>query len=243
MHLPDGTTAPSPVPAELSTGDIDRVVRDHAAAARRAIDAGFDGVELHGANSYLTHQFLADGTNLRRDGYGGSTTGRMRLAVELVEALGEAVGADRVGVRLSPGNPQFGMVERDPAPLYRALLGELDRHGLAYLHLTDDDRYPALADLRPRWRGTLVANVGENREATTRASAERVLAAGHADAVSFGRGFLRNPDLVDRLRHDLPWNPLDEARLYTPGPGGYTDYPRHGGASAGPRSARTDRPT
>lgn len=225
IHLPAGGKVASPVPNVLRQGDIDRIVRQHAQAARNAIAAGFDGVELHGANSYLTHQFLADNTNARTDAYGGSDARRIRLAVELVEAMGEAVGAERVGLRLSPGNPQFGMIERDPAPRYRMLLAELSRFGLAYLHLTDDDSYPALADLRHRWPGVLIANVGENREPTDRAGAERVLGAGLADAVSFGRGFLRNPDLVHRLRRDVPWNPFDAAHLYTPGPIGYTDYP------------------
>ncbi len=227
VHLPCGGKEPSPVPSVLSRDEIGRVVGEHAAAARRAIAAGFDGVELHGANSYLTHQFLADNTNLRTDEYGESTTGRMRLALELVDALAGAVGADRVAIRLSPGNPQFGMVESDPAPLYRRLVGELDSRGLAYLHLTDNDSYRALEDLRPRWSGPLIANVGENREPTCRRTAEQVLSVGLADAVSFGRGFLRNPDFVTRLRHDLPWNPMDEARLYTPGPAGYVDYPRY----------------
>ncbi|NNG36787.1 alkene reductase [Nakamurella sp. DB0629] len=225
VHLPAGGKAPSPVPRVLSPADIAAVVAQHAAAARNAVAAGFDGVELHAANSYLTHQFLADNTNLRTDGYGGSITGRIRLALELVQALADAIGAERVGIRLSPANPQFAMVERDPAPLYRTLVGELDRIGLGYLHLTDNDAYPALTDLRPRWSGVLIGNVGENRDATTAAAAERTLGAGVADAISFGRGFLVNPDLPHRLRAGLPWNPLDHAHLYTPGPVGYTDYP------------------
>jgi N-ethylmaleimide reductase len=225
VHLPDGSKAAPPVPRAMTAADIDRTIGEYAAAAVNALRAGFDGVEIHGANSYLPHQFLADNTNLRTDCYGGSVAGRIRFPLEVVRAVAEAVGPDRTGVRLSPGNPQFEMVERDPGPVYRALTDELDRLGLAYLHLTDDDVYPALADLRPRWSGTLVANVGENREPTTAAAAEQVLAAGIADAVSFGRGFLVNPDLPHRLAHGLPWNPMDKAHLYTPGPRGYTDYP------------------
>jgi N-ethylmaleimide reductase len=224
-HLPDGSKAVPPPPGALTGADIDRVVGSYVRAAANAMAAGFDGVEVHAANSYLPHQFLADNTNLRTDEYGGDVAGRIRFPLRVARAVADTVGADRTAIRLSPGNPQFEMVESDPAPVYRALLAELDRLGLAYLHLTDDDAYPALADLRPRWSGTLIANVGENRAATTASAAVRVLAAGLADAVSFGRGFLVNPDLPHRLRHGLAWNPLDQAHLYTPGPVGYTDYP------------------
>ncbi|MBB5788378.1 alkene reductase [Jiangella mangrovi] len=225
VHLPDGSKAAPPAPRAMTVADIDRVVGSYENAAANALAAGFDGVEIHAANSYLPHQFLADNTNLRTDDYGGDVAGRIRFPLRVARAVADTVGADRTAIRLSPGNPQFEMVERDPAPVYRALLAELDRLGLAYLHLTDDDAYPALADLRPRWSGTLIANVGENREPTTACAAVRALEAGLADAVSFGRGFLVNPDLPHRLRHDLTWNPLDEAHLYTPGPVGYTDYP------------------
>ncbi|SDS12251.1 alkene reductase [Jiangella sp. DSM 45060] len=225
VHLPDGTKAVPPTPLAMTRADIDRAVAAYVTAAANAVAAGFDGVEIHAANSYLPHQFLADNTNLRTDEYGGDVAGRIRFPLRVARAVADAVGAARTGIRLSPGNPQFEMSESDPAPVYRALLGELDPLGLAYLHLTDDDAYPALADLRPRWSGTLIANVGENRAPTTAEAAARVIDDGLADAVSFGRGFLVNPDLPYRLRHGLCWNPLDEAHLYTPGPVGYTDYP------------------
>ncbi|WP_106252281.1 alkene reductase [Allonocardiopsis opalescens] len=225
VHVPGGKVPP-PLPRAMSRAEVRAAVRDHAAAARRAVAAGFDGVELHGANSYLIHQFLADNTNLRTDEYGPATLGgRLRFAVETVAAVAEAIGPERTALRLSPGNPQFGMVEADPAPVYRALLAELEGLGLAYLHLTDDDRYPALADLRPRWSGPLIANVGENRAPTTREAGEAVLADGLADLVSYGRAFISNPDLPERFARRAPLAPVDQAHLYTPGARGYTDYP------------------
>src|SRR5690606_17387461 len=156
------------------------------------------------------HQFLADNTNLRDDEYGGSIANRMRFALEVTDAVIAAVGAHRTAIRLSPGNPQFGMVEADPGPLYRPLVAELDRRGLAYLHLIDNDDYPALTDLRPLWHGTLIANVGENRDQTTGAAAERALTETGADLVSFGRAFISNPDLVERIARALPLSPIRE---------------------------------
>lgn len=230
LHLLDGGKAPSPIPRQMSRADIAAAIEHYAAAARRALAAGFDGVEIHGANSYLVHQFLADNTNLRTDDYGGTLVNRMRFALEVTDAVADAIGADRTAIRLSPGNPQFAMREDDPAPLYRRLVTELDRRGLAYLHLTDNDRYPALADLRLRWNGTLIGNIGENRAPTTAAAAERVLSEGHADLVSFGRPFIANPDLVERIRHDLPLASIREELLYGRSAQGYSDYPRWNGS-------------
>ncbi|MGY1894011.1 alkene reductase [Nocardia gipuzkoensis] len=225
VHLIAGGKADPITPAALDHAGIAAAVRHYAAAARNAVAAGFAGVEIHAANSYLPHQFLADNTNLRDDEYGGSIVNRMRLPLAVVDAVTEAIGAHRTAIRLSPGNPQFNMSEADPAPLYRALVTELDRRGLAYLHLTDNDHYPALHDLRPRWHGTLIANIGENREPTTAAGAEQVLQAGLADLVSFGRSFIANPDLVHRIRHDLPLAPIREELLYGRTAEGYSDYP------------------
>ncbi len=225
VHVPGGGKVPSITPRELTDDEIERAIDDYDRAAENAISAGFDGIEIHAANSYLPHQFLADNTNLRHDRWGSTPDGRMRFTLEVVDRVAERIGADRTGIRLSPGNEQFGMREAHPAPLYRALVIELARRGLAYLHLSEGGDYPALRDLRPRWNGVLIANVGENREATTREDADRLLGAGLADAVSFGRGFLANPDLPARLAIDAPWNPVDERTLYTPGPRGYTDYP------------------
>jgi N-ethylmaleimide reductase len=213
------------VPHAMTAAEIGSTVADFAAAARAALRAGFDGVEIHGANSYLVHQFLADGTNRRTDAYGGGPLGRARFAIEVTEAVADAVGADRTALRLSPGNPENEMSETDPAPVYRALLAALDPLGLAYLHLTDDPVYPALADLRPRWSGTLVGNTGEHEE-TTLASAERLLRDRGVDLVSFGRPFIANPDLVDRIAEGAPWAPvIGTDHHYSTGPEGYTDYP------------------
>ncbi|WP_083922179.1 alkene reductase [Nocardiopsis halotolerans] len=224
LHTLDGKVD-SVVPRAMTTAEVRQAVTDHADAARAAIRAGFDGVEVHGANSYLPHQFLADNTNLRTDRYGGDTAGRIRFAVEVTEAVADAVGAERMGLRIAPGNPQFGMVERDPAPVYRELLAAVDPLGLAYLHVTDDPAYPALDDLRPRWSGTLVGNTGEHEE-TTPESAARLVADGRTDLVSVGRPYISNPDAVERIAAGIPWARIREKNFhYISGPRGYVDYP------------------
>ncbi|MFL1443928.1 oxidoreductase, partial [Nocardiopsis protaetiae] len=226
VHTLDGKVDPV-VPRALTAGQAREIAEGHAEAARRALRAGFDGVEIHGANSYLVHQFLADGTNPRTDRYGGSVAGRIRFAVEAVEAAADAIGAHRVGLRISPGNTEGGMVERDPAPVYRALLAALAPLGLAYLHVTDDPRFPALDDLRPRWAGTLVGNTGEHTE-TTRESATALVASGRADLVSVGRPYIFNPDVVERIAAGVAWTPIrGKDYHYGSGPHGYVDLPRH----------------
>ncbi|KWT60650.1 1,2-oxophytodienoate reductase [Streptomyces albus subsp. albus] len=224
QHTPAGKQDPV-VPRVMTHDDIRTAVRDFADGARNAIRAGFDGVEIHGANSYLLHQFLADNTNLRQDAYGGDVTGRIRFPVEVVRAVADAVGARRTALRLSPGNPQFGMAEADPAPVYRALVDHLAPLGLAYLHLTESTpAYRALADLRPHWPGTLIANVGENGAPTTREAGQALLDSRRADLVSYGRAFLANPDLPHRFATGAPLAGHDPALLYTHGAEGYSDY-------------------
>ncbi|MET9671065.1 alkene reductase [Streptomyces sp. NPDC006475] len=224
VHVRDGGKADPVMPRVMTPEDIRQAVLDHVSAARNAIAAGFDGVELHGANSYLIHQFLADNTNLRDDEYGQCTIeDRIRFPVEIVTAVAHAIGAERTGLRLSPGNPQFGMEEANPGPVYRALVDTLDGLGLVYLHLTDNDRYPAPTDLRARWHGALIANVGENSEPTTREDGEAVLMTGRADLVSYGRAFIANPDLPQRFERNSALNTIDSENLYTHG--GDTDYP------------------
>ncbi|MBB6174515.1 N-ethylmaleimide reductase [Nocardiopsis mwathae] len=230
LHTLGGKVDPV-TPRAMTTADIRTTIDDHADAARAALRAGFDGVEIHSANGYLAHQFLADNTNVRTDAYGGGPADRARFAIELTEAVADAVGADRVGLRVAPGNPENELVEADPAPVYRALLAAVDPLGLAYLHVTDDPGYPALDDLRPRWSGTLIGNTGEHEE-TTRESAERLIREDRADLVSFGRPFISNPDLPARIADGVPWAPIREKNFhYTSGPRGYVDYP------AAPRKA------
>lgn len=226
VHTLEGKVVPV-APRALTLREISETVTEYADSARAALRAGFDGVEIHGANGYLPHQFLADNTNLRTDAYGGGVKGRVRFPAEVTEAVADAVGADRVGLRLSPGNRQFEMVEHDPAPVYRELLRLVAPLGLAYLHVTDDPVHPALAEARRGWEGTLVGNTGEH-EATTPESATALVTEGRADLVSVGRPYIANPDVVERLALGAPWAAIREKNFhYTSGPRGYVDYPRH----------------
>ncbi|WP_139979921.1 alkene reductase [Nocardioides litoris] len=218
-----------PVPRALATSEVAEQAASYAEAAVRGVRAGFDGVELHGANGYLVAQFLSDDANLRTDRYGGSTTGRIRFAVEAVGATADAVGADRVGIRLSPGSGIWGAHETAPLETHLALLAELSRLDLAYVHLEatlpDDD----LLALRRAWEGVLVVNPVHPASPVPagRDDAIRWRRLG-ADLVSLGRAFIANPDLVERLRHDLPLAAADPATYYTGGERGYLDYPALG---------------
>ncbi|MFD0354955.1 alkene reductase [Streptomyces sp. NPDC127110] len=226
-----GGHVPTVVPRELTAAEIRSTVADFAAAARRAVDAGFAGVEVHGGNGYLLHQFLASGTNHRTDGYGGSVEGRTRFVREVVEAVAAAVGPERVGLRVAPGVTANGMHEDDPEEVYPALVDALSDTGLAYLHVVfADPDQPLFQRIRKQWAGTLIANPalpwpGPLPADGGRHEAERLLAAG-ADLVSLGRAFLANPDLVERLRVGAALNPLrEEGLMYVGGADGYTDYP------------------
>ncbi|MFD5704101.1 oxidoreductase [Streptomyces lasiicapitis] len=228
---------PAVTPREMTADEIHATVADFAAAARRAVDAGFAGVEVHGANGYLLHQFLGQGTNHRTDGYGGSVAGRIRFAVEVVRAVAAEIGPDRVGLRVSPGLKVNGMDEGDTEHLYPALLDALADLPLAYLHVVyADPDNPVFQDIRKRWTGTLIANPILPRDQIPadggRQAAERLLTAG-ADLISLGRPFLANPDLVARLRTGAPVNPVrDHGLMYVGGERGYTDYPRYTGSPA-----------
>ncbi|MGC4998121.1 alkene reductase [Streptomyces sp. DT195] len=219
---------PAPVPREMTPDDIRTTVADFASAARRAIDAGFEGVEVHSANGHLLHQFLAGNTNRRTDGYGGPPEHRVRFTVEVTEAVADAIGAERVGLRISPGGTVNGIQEDDTGTLYPALVHRLRGLGLAYLHLVraepGDELYRRL---RADWPGTLIGNpvlTDLTTEAVARAARE-MLASG-SDLVALGRPFISNPDLVERLRRGAPLNPLRERYLmYVGGADGYTDYP------------------
>lgn len=216
-----------PEPRELTAEDIDATVADFANAARNAIDAGFDGVELHGANGYLLHQFLADNTNLRTDGYGGSVANRIRFVVEVVTAVVDVIGADRTGIRLSPGNPFNNMIEADPAPLYVALLEALADRRLAYVHLAETGDRGLTYQLRAAWPGLLILNphaAPDAFPATTDAASE-ALESGAADAVALATMWLANPDLDARIKAGGPFNTPDPATFYGGDHTGYTDYP------------------
>ncbi|MEU9391948.1 alkene reductase [Streptomyces sp. NPDC048324] len=219
---------PAPVPRALESAEVPEQARSYAEAARRAVDAGFDGVELHGANGYLISQFLSSNANLRTDRYGGSVTNRIRFAVEAVSATVDAIGGARTGIRLSPGGTFWGVEESDVPALYTALLTELARLDLAYVHLeatADDD---VLLALRRVWPGTLVVNpvLPMGPKQTGRSDADRWLELG-AELISFGRAFIANPDLVERLRTGVPIAPVDESTYYQGGDAGYLTYPSY----------------
>lgn len=219
---------PAPVPRPLDTAEVPEHAGSYAAAARRAVEAGFDGVELHGANGYLISQFLSSNANLRTDRYGGPVRNRIRFAVEAAAATVEAVGAARTGIRLSPGGTFWGVAETDVPELYAALLTELARLDLAYVHLEATAADDVLLELRRRWPGTLIVNpvapMGPTQ--TGRDDADRWLGLG-ADLISFGRAFIANPDLVERLRGALALAPVDESTYYQGGDEGYLTYPAY----------------
>ena len=228
MYTDSGGMQPLPVPREMTKVDIDRAVGEYAQASKLAVDAGFDGVELHGANGYLIDQFLNTASNQRTDEYGGSIQNRGRFTLEVARAAAGAIGAERVGIRLSPygvfnGMALFPEIEEQ----YAWLATELDRIGLAYVHLVNHSSMGApevkastVKKIRDAYRGTLILSGGYDR-----ARAEKDLESGAADLVAFGRPFLANPDLVERFRVGAALNEPDMATFYTPGEKGYTDYP------------------
>ncbi|WP_327106144.1 alkene reductase [Nonomuraea glycinis] len=219
---------PAPTPRALDTDEVPEQARSYAEAARRAVDAGFDGVELHGANGYLISQFLSSNANLRTDRYGGPVANRIRFAVEAVSATVDTVGAARTGIRLSPGGTFWGVAEREVPELYTALLYELARLQVAYVHLEATIDEEVLVALRRAWPGTLIMNpvMPMGPKQTGRSDADHWLDRG-ADLISFGRAFIANPDLVERLRTTLPITPVDDATYYQGGDAGYLTYPTY----------------
>ncbi|OXM53578.1 alkene reductase [Amycolatopsis alba] len=211
-------------PRALSEDEIGEVVQDFAAAARRAVEAGFDGVELHGANGYLIQEFLAGNTNRRADRYGGSVTGRLAFPLEVVAAVTDQIGAARVALRISPGNPENDIVEDDWKEVYSRLLAELRRYELAYLHVIDTPDAEALSHLRPLWPGTLVANL-RSEDPTSSGEGESLIESGLADVVAFGRLFIANPDLPARFALQAPLAQADRDVYYGARLDGYTDFP------------------
>jgi 2,4-dienoyl-CoA reductase-like NADH-dependent reductase (Old Yellow Enzyme family) len=214
---------PMPEPRAMTQAEIEDTIADFAVAARRAVEAGADGVEIHGANGYLLHQFLAPSANRRTDLWGGSIQNRVRFTVAVARAVAAAVGPERTGIRLSPGAPQGGIDEGpDAGDLYRHLIGELDGLRLAYLHLVQRGDEALLRDLRQIWSSALIVNrAGGGRERIG-----RDVAAGLADIEAFGAMVLANPDFIERIRSDAELNAPDRATFFGGGAAGYTDYPR-----------------
>ncbi|MFI6499250.1 alkene reductase [Nonomuraea typhae] len=225
LYTPEGILE-HPAPKEMTTAEIAATVGDFARAARNAIDAGFDGVEVHGANGYLIHQFLCGSANSRTDAYGGEVGNRIRFGVEVAHAVGEAIGPERVGFRISPRNPNNGIREQDSAELYPALVRSLSRYGLAYLHIMEWDRELTKV-VRAEWPGVLVLNpkAEPGSPSSTPEQGAAVLREGLADAVTLGSYWLANPDLPERIKAGGPYNRPESATFYGGDHRGYTDYP------------------
>jgi N-ethylmaleimide reductase len=232
----DGKSAPYETPRALETSEIPGVIDAYRQGAANALKAGFDGVEIHGANGYLIEQFLQSHTNLRTDQYGGSIENRTRFLMEVTKAVVDVWGADRVGVRLSPYGIANGSGEPDPMPLYTDVVERLNPLGLAYLHFIEPrssgagraevnwENVPsAMVLFRPIWKGVLITAGG-----FTGGAADAAIRDGHADAIAFGRIFISNPDLPRRLQHGFPLTSYNRATFYGGDVAGYTDYPEHG---------------
>ncbi|MFC4171231.1 alkene reductase [Microvirga sp. GCM10011540] len=229
----EGNPVPFETPRALELAEIDAIKADFVKAALNARSAGFDAVEVHGANGYLLDQFLHNGCNKRTDQYGGPMENRTRLLLEVVDAIGAAIGADRVGVRLSPWSNILGMTDTDGVKLWEYVIAELGKRSLAYLHLieprsdfTNDEKpldmdAPDVAALFKNAFGGAIISAGGFQPATARAA----VASGKSDAVAFGRSFIANPDLPERIRKGAPLNKHNRATFYGGGAEGYTDYP------------------
>lgn len=217
-------------PRELTGAEVRATIDDFVTAARNAVEAGFDGVELHGANGYLIHQFLAPNTNLRTDEWGGSPEGRIRFAAEVTKAVAAAIGAERTAIRISPTNGYNDIAEplEEAEPVYTALVRELEPLGLAYLHVLEGSaglRELTLA-LRKEFSGTIVLNAAT--EGPTGHGELSLVEDGTADILSYGALFLANPDLPARLKAGGPYNTPDVATFFGGGDEGYIDYPSLG---------------
>lgn len=232
-HSADWKSVDFETPRALETDEIPNLVTDYKRAAENAKSAGFDGVEVHGANGYLLDQFLQDGSNQRTDRYGGSVENRARLLLEVVDATCAVWGAARVGVRLSPYGTFNDMHDSDPVALFTYVLGELSKRQIAYVHLIEprsssaggsdtvvSDVPEACRIFRETFRGGLISAGGY-----TPTSAHQTIADGNADAIAFGRLFISNPDLAERIKSGAPLNKYDRATFYGGAEKGYTDYP------------------
>jgi len=224
VHTPEGKK-PYVIPRELTDEEIPGIVEGFRKAAENALAAGFDGVEIHGANGYLIDEFLRDGSNQRSGPYGGSRENRARFLMEVIDAVSSVWGGDRVGLRLSPLNSFNSMRDSDPIGLYTWLAGQLNEVPLAYLHVMRGDLYQiqqgdVLTPMRAAYRGVLVSNMFYTPE-----EAASAVESGAVDAIAFGTSYLANPDLPARIRAGAPLNTPDPTTFYVPGPKGYNDYP------------------
>lgn len=222
---------PYVVPRALETHEIPQIVEQYRQGAKNALEAGFDGVEIHGANGYLLDQFLHDGSNKRTDQYGGSIENRARLLMEVTEAVTSVWGSDKVGVRLSPSGTFGTMFDSNLEALFNYVVAEFNRFNLAYLHLVepriqgnvtieDDGTGLGSKHFRPIYHGTLISAGGYTRELS-----EEVLQAGDADLIAYGRLFIANPDLPERFARNASLNPYDRNTFYGGDAKGYVDYP------------------
>lgn len=209
--------------------DIRRIVGDYARAAQNAMAAGFDGVQVHGANGYLVDQFLRDSTNDRSDDYGGSIENRLRFVTEALEAVGDAIGMEHVGIRFSPNIYSQGVEDSDPLPLFRALARRLEELEVPWIELREAHQptsagaiptEPVSPAMRRYYSGRIALNSDYDGPSAQARMADRI-----ADAISFGRPYISNPDLVERIRLGAPFSPGDETSFYSGGASGYTDYP------------------
>jgi len=219
---PDGVPVETATPRALAEAEFPVLLAEYAQAARNAREAGIDGVELHCASGYLINQFLNPASNLRTDSYGGTVENRIRFPIAVLKALADAIGSGRVGFRISPGNPYNGMDPSEPEATFAPFVKAADSLGLAYLHVVDMglEELDTLAMLRANWSGPIIANNNLRTE-----SANELIASGRAEAASFGRPFIANPDLVARMRSGAEWAKPDYSLLYTGEERGYTDYP------------------
>ena len=215
---PDGVPVATANPRALTLDDVRKVVDEYAQAAKNAREAGMDGVELHCASGYLPNQFLNPHSNKRTDKYGGPVENRIRFVIEVLTAMSQAIGADRVGFRISPGNPYNDMMDEEPKASFGPLLRAADALGLAYVHLVDVG--DMLGFVRDNWTGSIITN--NNLKAQ---SAAEILASNIAQAVSFGRPFISNPDFVERTKYKVELARVDRDHIYTGEAVGYTDYP------------------
>jgi N-ethylmaleimide reductase len=214
-------------PRALEANELPGIVADYVQAAKNALKAGFDGVEVHSANGYLLDQFLRDGSNQRTDSYGGSIENRARLLMEVTKAVVDAIGSDKVGLRLSPVNPFNDMKDSNPQAVFNYVTEQLNQFNLAYLHVVEGGIHGGgvadpfdFAAMRKLCKSPYMANLSYDKERGNAA-----IASGHADAVAYGVPFISNPDLVERFRKDAPLNEADSSSFYGGTEKGYTDYP------------------